>query len=86
MIELDPKKNGCWNCKFRDVLLCQKHKVFDWMILHLEILGRPVDEEQLKIPLTEEENKVCGSEENETGRLFGEECPNWKKRRPFIFR
>jgi uncharacterized membrane protein len=56
------------------------------MITSLESLGRPIDEEQLKIPLTAEELRAQSTAEDDAGKFFGEDCKAWKRRTHFIFR
>ena len=84
----EPNKNGCWNCGNRERLLCKsKAKISEARIKDaLKTLGRPLEEEQFKIPLTEHEAEVFGRNVSSEGDVFGEQCVLWTGKKTFVFR
>jgi hypothetical protein len=85
----EPTKNGCWNCANRQGLLCKvpHSNLPDTRLADsLKVIHRPLDEEQFKIPINDEEAGIFGRNSSSEGGIYGEDCDLWTKHKPFMFR
>lgn len=82
----EPTKNGCWNCRYREKLLCKVNPKLSETRLEtcLRSSKRDLDEGQFKIPFSYEEAQEFRDYDIED-TLIGEKCILWKPRTHFIF-